>query len=103
MKKMKKYFSVASFMFIKTSEQLHLISPLLANVPISYPLTTPENQTFSGIFRGHKVGILTINGLRSETSSFSGFFYNNAVDTGRNEPQISNTTQNFVDFLLLKK
>ena len=35
----------------------------LANVPILWPLKSPENQRFSGIFRGHEMGTLTINGL----------------------------------------
>ena len=40
------------------------INPFLANVPISYPLKTPENLWFSGVFRGYEMGTLTRNGLR---------------------------------------
>ena len=29
-----------------------LINPFLANGPILYPLKTPEDQIFSGVFRG---------------------------------------------------
>ena len=38
-------------------------NPFLANVPILYPLKTPENQRFSGVFRGYKMGTLARNGL----------------------------------------
>ena len=41
------------------------INPFLANVYILYPLKTPENQRFSGVFRGYKIGTLTRNGLSS--------------------------------------
>ena len=40
-----------------------LINPFLANVPILYPLKTPENQRFSGVFRGYKSTALARNGL----------------------------------------
>ena len=40
-----------------------IINPFLANVPILYPLRTPENQSFSGVFRGHKIGTLVRIGL----------------------------------------
>ena len=40
------------------------INPFLANVPISYPLKTPENLWFSGVFRGYEMGSLTRNELR---------------------------------------
>ena len=33
-------------------------NPFLANVPILYPLKTPENQRFSGVFRGYKMKTL---------------------------------------------
>ena len=42
-----------------------LINPFLANVPILYPLKTPENQKFSGVFRGYKIWTLARNGLRN--------------------------------------
>ena len=32
------------------------INPLPANVPILHPLKTPENQRFSGVFKGYKAG-----------------------------------------------
>ena len=34
----------------------------LADVPILYPLKTTENQIFSCVFRGHKMGTLARNG-----------------------------------------
>ena len=40
-----------------------LINPFLANVPILYTLKTPENQRFSGVFRGYKTRALARNGL----------------------------------------
>ena len=40
-----------------------LLNPFLANVSILYPLKTPENQRFSGVFRGYKMGTLARNGL----------------------------------------
>ena len=47
----------------------YLFNPFQANVPILYPLQTPENQRFSGVFRGCKMGALAWNGLRLKTSS----------------------------------
>ena len=41
----------------------HNINPFLANVPIWYPLKTPENQS-SGISRGYKMQTLAKNRLR---------------------------------------
>ena len=43
---------------------LHFLNPLLANIPILYPLKTPENLRFSSVFRGYKMGILARSGLR---------------------------------------
>ena len=40
-----------------------IINPFLANVPILHALKTPENQRFSGVFRGCKMGTLVKNGL----------------------------------------
>ena len=40
-----------------------IFNPFLANGPILYPLETPQNQRFSGVFRGYKVGTLTGSGL----------------------------------------
>ena len=42
---------------------INAFNPFLANVPILYPLKTPENQRFSGVFRGYKMGTLARNGL----------------------------------------
>ena len=42
------------------------INPFLANVPILYPLKTPENRRFSDVFRGYKLGTLATNGLIQE-------------------------------------
>ena len=47
--------------FVKDSSSFN---PHLANVPILYPLKTPENQRFSGVFRGYNMGILARNGLQ---------------------------------------
>ena len=43
------------------------INPFLANAPILYPLKTPENQRFSDVFRGYKLGTLATNGLIQES------------------------------------
>ena len=40
-----------------------MFNPFLVNVPILYPLKTPENLWFSGVFRGYKMGTLERNGL----------------------------------------
>ena len=40
-----------------------ILNPFLANVHILYPLKTPENQRFSGVFRGYKMGTLAGNEL----------------------------------------
>ena len=39
------------------------INLFLANVPILYPVKTPENFWFSGVFMGYKMGTLARNGL----------------------------------------
>ena len=41
------------------------INPFLANVAILHPLKSPENQRFSGDFRGCKMGTLEKDGLVS--------------------------------------
>ena len=48
----------------KISERQHLLNPFLANIPILYPLKTPENRWFSGVFKGYKIGTLATNGLK---------------------------------------
>ena len=53
-------------MFSKRSTKKHKISELIAfldNGTILYPLKTPENQRFSGVFRGYKIGPLAKIGL----------------------------------------
>ena len=40
------------------------INPFLPNVPILYPLKTPENLWFLSIFRGYKMGTSARNGLK---------------------------------------
>ena len=40
---------------------------ILANVPITYPLKTPENLQFPGVFRGYKMGALARNRLISKS------------------------------------
>ena len=40
-----------------------MFNPFLANVPILHPLKTPESLSFSGVFRGFKMGTLARNGL----------------------------------------
>ena len=37
-------------------------NPLLINVPLLYPLKAPENQMFSEVCRGYKMGTLVKNG-----------------------------------------
>ena len=41
-----------------------VINPLLAKVPILWPLKTPENNWILGVFRGYKTGTLSRNGLK---------------------------------------
>ena len=41
-----------------------MINPFQANVPILYPLKTPENQRISCIFRGYKMRTLGRNKLK---------------------------------------
>ena len=47
------------------------INPFLTNVPISYPLKTPENVRFFRVFRVYKMGTLARNGLTKLFSAFS--------------------------------
>ena len=51
---------------VETSQETVIVkrfNPFPANVPILYPLKTPENHGFSGVFRGYKMGTLVRNGL----------------------------------------
>ena len=43
-------------------------NPILASVPILYPLKTLENQRFSDVFRGHEMQTLVKNGLRDQSN-----------------------------------
>ena len=62
------YFSLKK-PFIRFSEALQVrpsyINPFLADVPILYPLKTPEKLWFSGLFREYKRGTLVKNGLKT--------------------------------------
>ena len=49
----------------------YVFKPFLADVPILYPLKTPENQKVSNVFRGYKIGILSRNGLTHSVPTFS--------------------------------
>ena len=52
------------------------INPFQANIPISYPLKTPENLWFSGVFSGiHKMGALARNGLMKGALVRSNIFF----------------------------
>ena len=52
-------------------------NPFLANIPILYPLKTPENQRFFGVFRGCKIGMLANDGL---TVFWEYLFFNAALN-----------------------
>ena len=43
------------------------LNPFLPNVPILHPLKTPENLSFSGVFRGYKIGTLARNGKKTSS------------------------------------
>ena len=47
---------------MKTS-RMESVNPFLANATLLYPLKTPENLSFSGVFRGYKMRTLARNGL----------------------------------------
>ena len=49
---------------IKVSIGTKWFIPFVTNVPILYPLKTPENLSFSGAFRGCKMRTLARNGLK---------------------------------------
>ena len=49
-----------------------LIIPFLTNLPILYPLKTPENQRFSVVFRGYEMRALARNGFT--TAKFQSHF-----------------------------
>ena len=56
-----------SSMLTKNIYNSEKINPFLANAPILYPLKTPENERFSDVFRGYKLGTLATNGLIQES------------------------------------
>ena len=54
------------YIFVKV-----VIISFLANIHILYPLKTPENRRFSGVFRGYKMVTLSRNGLILTTNPFA--------------------------------
>ena len=50
-------------MIINKSLYITHYAPIMANSPILYPLKTPENLCFSGVFRVYKMETLIRNGL----------------------------------------
>ena len=48
-------------LLISKKLKIDYLNPFLANVPILYPLKTPENLWFSGVFRGYKMGAFARN------------------------------------------
>ena len=46
------------------------LNPFLTNVPLLYPLKTPENHWFSGVFRGYKIGTLARNRSKYQIANF---------------------------------
>ena len=54
--------SLDIFIFEIMQHNIPHFNQFLANVPILYPLKTPENQRFSYVFRGSKIGALARNG-----------------------------------------
>ena len=53
----------------------YLINPFLANIPILYPLKTPENQRFCGVFRGYKMETLAGNGLNTNIKGTTKLYF----------------------------
>ena len=52
---------------IPNKEALNVtVNTFLVNVSILYPLKTPENLWFSGVFRGYKMGTLAGSGLNMQ-------------------------------------
>ena len=58
-------------------------NPFPTNFPISYPLKTSENQRFSGVFRGYKMGTLAGNGFENSYHMENACAKNNS-DCGMN-------------------
>ena len=59
-------------------------NPFLVNVPVLYPLKTPENQRFFGAFKGYKMGSLPRYGLNKRNLSgiFRGYEMGTLARTG---------------------
>ena len=55
--------NISISIFREIHSSLSSLNPFLINAPILYPLKTPENQRFSDVFRGYKIGTLARNGL----------------------------------------
>ena len=49
---------------LKILKLIDYFNPFLANIPISCPLKTPENLSFSHVFRGHEMETVDRNGLK---------------------------------------
>ena len=51
-------------MYCKRHLKKYRFNQFLAYIPTSYPLKTPENVWFSGVFRGYKTGTFARNELQ---------------------------------------
>ena len=51
----KRQLTLHYYNFELIQHSIQVINTFLVNVPILYPLKTPENQKFSGVFRGYKM------------------------------------------------
>ena len=49
---------------INVFKRSYFIKSFLTNVLILYPLKTPQNQRFSGVFRGYKIGTLATKWIK---------------------------------------
>ena len=58
-----KYSFLISFWIVLRCNAMCFFNPLMANVSVLYPLKTPENLWFSGVFRGYKMVTSARNGL----------------------------------------
>ena len=57
------------------SHQGRLLTHFWPMFPFYTPLKTPENQRFSGVFRGYKMGTLARNGLKNTKAMTEGVFH----------------------------
>ena len=55
------YTAIAYLNLVRYIKILRRFNPFMANVPILYPLKTPENLWFSGVFRGYNMGIYPLD------------------------------------------